>query len=263
MKNYYTKIILIFALFVAIMGVTVSLIVSEDNHFDKNSAHNLAQFLARNGVIVEEALIDTKTQYVMNTELKSITSDKALLSENLLGENMSALAETYTSEVGTVSFVGSEFNFRPTAEYRCDITGDANKFDANKKAQRLLKTLGFNLEGSSFSNNSENDTITVTVVKTIEGLPVFDNAIKVCMNKLGTVSISGRWYSNAGPLNWRRPSKTVVDALIELMHKREEPVQITNISLGYLLKDTSSDISILRPVWQFRSDSGELIYIGA
>ena len=263
MKNYYTKIILIFALFFAVIGVTVSLIIGNDNTFDKDSAHNLTQFLAQNGVIVEEVLIDTRTQYVMNTELKSITSDKALLSKNLLGENMSALAETYASEAGTVSYVGSEFNFRPTKEYRSDITSDANKFDANKKTQRLLKALGFDLEGSTFSNITENDTITVTVMKTVEGLPVFDNAVKVSMNKLGTVSISGRWYSNSGPLSWKRPSKTIADALIELMHQRNEPTQITNISLGYLLKDTPSDISILRPVWQFKTDSGELIYIGA
>ena len=263
MKNFYTKIILILVAFFALIGATVSLIVGSENHFDKDSAHNLAQFLARNGVIVEEALIDTKTQYVMNTELKSITSDKAQLSKNILGDNMSSLAETYTSDMGTISYVGSEFKFRPATEYRGDITKDANKFDANKKAQKLLKTLGFNLEGSTFSNTTENDTITVTVVKTVEGLPVFDNAIAVSMNKLGTVSINGRWYSNAGPHNWHRPSITLADALIELMHSKSEPIQITNISLGYLLKDTSSDISILRPVWQFKTDSGELIYIGA
>lgn len=263
MKNFYTKIILALVVFFALVGATVSLIIGEENNFDKDSAHNLAQFLARNGVIVEEALIDTKTQYVMNTELKSITSDKVQLSKNLLGDNMSSLAETYTSEAGTVSYVGSEFNFRPTSEYRGDITKDAGKFDANKKAQKLLKALGFNLDGSTFSNTTENDTITVTVVKTVEGLPVFDNALVVGMNKLGTVSISGRWYSDAGPHNWHRPSKTIADALVELMHTRTEPVQITNISLGYLLKDTSSDISILRPVWQFKLDSGELVYIGA
>lgn len=263
MKNYFFKITLLILAFCIIIGGTLYLVIGRDNYFDKNSAHNLTQFLAKNGVIVEEALIDTKTQYVMNTELKSVTSDKASLSYSLLGDNLSVLAETYTSSLGTVSYMGSEFNFKPASEYRPEITKDADKYDANKKAQRLLKTLGFNLDGSIISNATENDTIHVTVTKTVEGLPVFDDVIRLSMNKLGTISINGRWYYDAGPLNWKRPSKTIVDALIELMNNTAENVQIVNIQLGYLLKDTSSDISILRPVWQFKTDSGEFIYIGA
>lgn len=263
MKNYFLKITLLSLLFIVIIGLGLSLVMGRVNYFDKESVHNLSQFLARNGVIVEEAIIDTTTNYVMNTELKSITSDKTLLSQNLLGTNTSVLADTYTSDIGTVSFTGSEFHFKPTKEYREDITANSNKFDANKKAERLLKKLGFNINGSTISNSSNDSAITIQITKTIEGLPVFDDNVNVVLNKLGTVSINGRWYQDAGPLNWKRPSKTVVDALIELSQTKTQNLQIVNIQLGYLLKDTSQDISILKPVWQFKTSDGELLYIGA
>ena len=263
MKNYFLKITLLIVVFVAIISIALSFVFGADNHFDKDSAYNLASFLSEHGVIVDEQLIDTQTQYVMNTELKSIASDKAQLSKDILGNDVSVLAEAYTSPLGTISFTGSEFNFKPASEYHSDITKDSNKYDANKKVQRLLKYLNFNLDGSIISNIEEESTIKVTVTKTIEGLPVFDNSVCVSLNKLGTTSIVGRWYSNAGPLKYKRASKTIVDAMIELMQTKSADMEITDIQLGYRLKDTSSDISILRPVWQFTTVDGELIYIDA
>ena len=263
MKNYFTKITLLVIAFMVLISVCVSFIFTKDNHFDNDSAYNLVSFLSENGVIIDEQLINTKTQYVMNTELKSITSDKAALSKNILGDDVSVLADAYTSPSGTITFTGSEFNFRPAKEYREEITKDAGKFDANKKAEKLLKTLDFNLDGSTISNIEEDSTFKVTVTKTIEGLPVFDDTVCVSMNKLGTTSINGRWYSNAGSLKYKRPSKTIVDASIELMQTKSENMEITNIQLGYLLKDTSADISILRPVWQFTTTDGDIVYINA
>ena len=263
MKNYFTKITLLFIAFMVLLAVCVSFIFTNDNHFDNESAYNLVSLLSENGVIIDEQLIDTKTQYVMNTELKSITSDKATLSKNILGDDVSVLADAYTSPLGTITFTGSEFNFKPAKEYREDITKDAGKFDANKKAEKLLQSLDFNLDGSNISNTEEDSTIKVTVTKTIEGLPVFNDTLYVSMNKLGTTSIIGRWYSNAGALKYKRASKSIVDASIELMQTKSENMEIANIQLGYLLKDTSSDISILRPVWQFTTADGDIVYIDA
>ena len=263
MKNYFTKITLLVIAFIALIAACVSFIFTKDNHFNNDSAYNLVSFLSEYGVIIDENLIDTKTQYVMNTELKSITSDKAALSKNILGNDVSVLADTYTSPLGTITFTGSEFNFKPAKEYREDITKDAGKFDANKKAEKLLQSLDFNLDGSNISNTEEDSTIKVTVTKTIEGLPVFNDTLYVSMNKLGTTSIIGRWYSTAGALKYKRASKSIVDASIELMQTKSENMEIANIQLGYLLKDTSSDISILRPVWQFTTADGDIVYIDA
>jgi len=263
MKNYFIKITLLVIAFIVLITTCVSFIFTRDNYFDKESAYNLVSFLSENGLIIDEQLIDTKTQYVMNTELKSITTDKAALSKNILGNDVSVLAEAYTSPLGTITFTGSEFNFKPAKEYGEDITKDANKFDANKKAEKLLQSLAFNLDGSSISNVEEDSTIKVAVTKTIEGLPVFNDTIYVSMNKLGTTSIIGRWYSTDGELKYKRPSKTIVDAAIELMQTKSENMEVTNIQLGYLLKDTSADISILRPVWQFTTADGDVFYIDA
>lgn len=263
MKNYFVKITILVLLLAAALGVCCRVVFTQNHRFGSSTAYNLSSYLAEHGVIVDEDLIDTDTVYVFNANLRSVTADKSALSNNILGETPSVLAEAYTAKVGTVTFTGTMFSFKPSESYGENIIGNAGRYDAGKRVERLLESLDFNLSGSTFEVGENKNGYSVNITKTIERLPVFDNSMVVEIDKDGAKLIEGRWYCDYGKIRDKREMRSVADALFELLHtkKGDEKIRIEKITPGYLLTDTASEESDLKAVWQFTKSDGGVIYI--
>lgn len=265
MKNHVFKLSALFVILIFVLSLLYSVVFTASGRFDSDTAYNLSSYMAEHGVKVNEELIDTTNYYVFTSELQSIAYDKERLSKQILGDNITPLAQTYTSDFGTVAFTENNFVYTPSEEYKKSTASGISKYDAEKKCQRLLKRLGFDIDKSIMELTEENEVYKIKVTKCINSLPVFNSTLSAAISRDGLGEISGIWYTNTGPLKDKRPMKSIVDALIILMQSKasDETIEIINITPGYLLSDTTSEKTNLCPVWQFQKANGEFVYVDA
>ncbi len=265
MKNYFFKILSLLSVLVVLLVFCCTLVFTHNSQYEKESVYKIVSYLGERGISVDESLIDIKPKYVIDMDLESVTVDKTATSKNILGEEPSVLADTYTSEMGTVAFKGNDFSFKSANETDLNITEKTNLYDVGKKSQKMLETLGFNLDGSNISVLKTDNGFRSDITKTADGMRIFNNCISVEIIDGKLNQLWGRCYYPKSKTRDKKEAKPLIDALILMSHDNinDKKIQINSIELGYLLTDTSEKTTTLRPVWQIKTDTEGDIYIDA
>ena len=265
MKNYFTKIILLIVVFFMVVAVCFSLVFTSDTKYSDETVYKIVSYLGECGIRVDESIIDIKRKYVIDMDMESITVDKTAVSYNILGNEPSVLAETYTSDTGTVKFQGTQFSFKPTSELGKDIAIKSKLSESGKQVQKLVQGLGFDIDGSNMIISENEGNTHFDITKKAEGLRVFNNCISVEFDDTGVVNIGGRWYYPKSSARDRREAKPVADALILFAQDNvnDKEMEIKSIELGYMLTDIDRELTTLRPVWKIETNTDGNVYIDA
>ena len=265
MKHFYIKSLILAVLIGVLFGVCFRFAKgTEENVADTATAYNLSSWLLKNGVSIDKDIIDLSTKHVVYTTMNNTVSDRKASAENILGEGITSSADTYRGPNGTVVFANDTFKFTPTDGLFEKIVSGVDKYNSAKKAEQIIKELGFDIKGSIISGGVENEHFVAHITKTINSLPVFDDRISVCMDKNQVISVEGIWYVPQSGKAQKRKAKSAVDALTELAHQigGGEKTTVTSMTLGYKLKHTG-DMTELEPVWRFEINNDDIVYIGA
>ncbi len=265
MKNYFVKIVLLIVVFFMMAAVCFLLMFTKDTKYSDETVYKLVSYLGECGIRIDEDIVDIERKYVIDMDLESITVDKTAVSHNILGKEPSVLAETYTSDTGTVKFQGTDFSFKPTGELGEDIAKKIKPNEAKKQVQKLLQGLGFNIDGSNMVISENEKSVRFDIIKKAEGLRIFNNCISVEFNDTGLVQLDGKWYYPKSPSRDKREAKPVADALILFAQDNvnDKQMEIKSIELGYMLTDTSKELTTLRPVWRIETNTDGNVYIDA
>ncbi len=265
MKSFYIKSLIFAAVIGVLFGICFQFAKGTDsNTSDSTTAYNLSSWLSKNGVSVDKALIDLSTKYVVCPYMKNTITDRKTAAEKILGDNLTSSADTYRGSNGTVVFTNDSFKLTPEEGLFKKIVSGVDRYNTPKKAEKIVKALGFDLNGSIISSSTDINGFTAHITKTINSLPIFDDCITVVMDKDSIISVDGVWYIPEPGKHPKRKAKSAIDALTELAHQigGSRKTSVTSMSLGYKLKH-SDDVTELEPVWRFETDSRDVIYIGA
>ncbi len=265
MKNYFFKILSLLGVLVVLLVFCCTLVFTHNSQYEKESVYKIVSYLGERGIGVDESLIDIKTKYVVDMDLESVTVDKTATSKNILGEEPSVLADTYTSDAGTVAFKGNDFSFKSAKKTDLNITEKTSLYDVGKKSQKLLKNSGFNVDKCNISVLRTDNGYRVDITKTADKMKIFNNCISVEIIDGKFNQLWGRCYYPESKTRDKREAKPLIDALILMSHDNinNKKIHIRGIELGYLLTDTSKEKTTIRPVWQIQTDTEGVIYIDA
>lgn len=265
MKHFYIKSLILAVLIALVFGVCFRFVKgTESNMADSATAYNLSAWLSKNGVSIDKDIIDLSTKHVIYTTMYNTVSDRKASAERILGEGITSSADTYRGANGAVVFTDDTFKLTPADGLFDKIVSGVDKYNSAKKAERIVKELGFDIKGSIISGGVEDERFVANITKTINSMPVFDDSISVYMDKNKVISIEGIWYVPESGKVQKRKAKSAADALTELAHQigGGEKNTITSMTLGYKLKHTDH-ITELEPVWRFEINNDDIIYIGA
>ncbi len=265
MKNYFLKIFILLSALVVLFALCCYLAFGQRTEYESESVYKIVSYLGERGISADPDIIDIKKKYVIDMDLESVTVDKSALSKNILSEEASVLADTYTAESGTVAFKGNDFSFKSAQKMDMDITEKTSLYDIGKKTQKLIKKLGFNIDSANITVLQTADGFRADITNTTDGVKIFNNCISVEIKDHKFNQLWGRWYYPKSKTRDKRQAKSVIDALILFSQDNinNKKIQIKSIELGYLLTDTSQKTTTLRPVWQIKTDTQEDIYIDA
>lgn len=237
---------------------------TKENTADSTTAYNLSAWLAKHEISIDRELIDTDTQTVLSAAMRNAAADRQETAAAILGESVQGTAaDTYTGKNGTVVFSKDAFTLTPNDGLFSDIASGIDRYNCGKKAERMAKSLGFDLSGSVISSKMEDGSFSSSITKTIDSKPVFNDAITLVIRKDGLVSASGVWYIPYGR-GQSRTAKSAADALAELLKQVQNSgrVMVQGMTLGYVMEQRGNGIG-LKPVWKFELDGRDDVYIDA
>ncbi len=252
-------------MFVVLLVLCCYLALGQSPIYKNESVYKIVSYLGERGISVDPDIIDIKKRYVIDMDLESVTVDKSALSKNILLEESSVLADTYTAESGTVAFKGNDFSFKSAQEMDMDITEKTSLYDIGKKTQKLIEGFGFNVDSCNISVLQTADGFRADITKTTDEVKIFNNCISVEIKDAKFNQLWGRWYYPKSKSRDKHEAKPIIDALVLFSQDNinNKNIQIKSIELGYLLTDTSQKTTTLRPVWQIKTDVEGSIYIDA
>lgn len=266
MKHFYIKI-LIAAVFITLgAGICAKLVFfTNPVHFDREAAYDTASWLSKHNITISKEIIDTAGHYVYETELVSIASDKDRAAALILGEDMKkSAADTYIGESGTLVFSLMSFELTVSDEYKKSEWTSVDKYNAPKLAEKFIKSSGINLSGSAITANQTENGYSVSIVKTIDSLPVFNDVITVSMSDKGIDKADGVWYYSSDAQKSKRRAKSSIDALGEYLRScGGAKKEITSLELGYTLDNINEEKAKIIPVWRIIDSDGTVSFINA
>ncbi len=265
MKNYFLKIFILLSVLIVLLVLCCYLALGQSSGYEKESVYKIVSYLGERGISVDPDIIDIKKKYAIDMDLESVTVDKSALSKNILLEDANVLADTYTSESGTVAFKGNDFSFKSAKEISMDIEAKTSLYDIGKKTQKLIENFGFDVDSGNITVLETADGFRADITKTTDGVKIFNNCISIEIKDGKFNQLWGRWYYPKSKSRDKREVKPVIDALVLFSQDNinNKKIQIKSIELGYLLTDTSQKTTTLRPVWQIKTDTQGDIYIDA
>lgn len=267
MKHYYIKLTAALAIIIA-AGIFCFKLAAPciSNTGNSKEADVLINILYSGRVHVAPELIDTDTHNVSTYTMKN-GLDAPSLARQFLGKDYVRNSSTqYSALDGSFTINGTHFTYIPASPKFSADTKSISLANATKIAGTLCEEYGIDAKSGRTELSGGRNGIHVAVMKSLDGHPVFNNALVMELNTDGLHSVTGVDYVTAGSTEEQRSAKSIYDALTEFMNtctdKSRETI-ITDVRLGYLLDSTDSEETIAKPVWRIIVENSSVYYIDA
>lgn len=267
MKNYYIK------LTAALMIILVSVFFCVKLAYPGKTASGnskevkaLINTLYNGNVHISPELIDTDIYSVCVTEMTN-GLDAPALARQFLGRGVRHDGDIrFVSEDGDFTVNGTHFKYTPTEPKFSADTKSVSLTNATKIANMICEEYGIDYKDGRTELSGGRSGISVAVMKSFNGLPVFNNTLVMELHPDGLHSITGVDYIVSNSAKEERNAKSISDALTEFMDtctdKNRETI-ITDVRLGYLLENTDDTKTTAKPVWRIIVENSAVYYINA
>lgn len=226
----------------------------------------LINTLYSGNVHISPELIDTNIYSVCSAEMTN-GLDAPALARQFLGRGVRRDGDShYISEDGDFTVNGTHFIYTPAVPKFSADTQSVSLTNATKIANMLCDEYGIDYKNGRTELSGGRNGISVAVMKSFNGLPVFNNALVMELHTDGLHSITGvDFVVNSGTAK-ERTAKSISDALTEFMNtcadKNRETI-ITDVRLGYLLENPDNTETTAKPVWRIIVENSAVYYIDA
>lgn len=266
MKHYYSKCIAAIIIIISASLFSIRLAYPGGSGTSSNKETKaLINELYTGKVHISPELIDNREYNVSDI---SVTNqlDAPSLARQFLGKGFKKDSDTqYSSSDGTLSILGTHFTYTPVSPKFSADTKSISLSNATDITKRLCDEYGIDYRGGRIELSGSENGISVAVMKSCDGLPVFNNSLIMQLNNDGLHSITGvDFNTNIG--GEKRAAKSISDALKEFTDtctdKKRETI-VTDVRLGYILTDTEISETHLKPVWRIIVENSSVYYIDA
>jgi hypothetical protein len=267
MKHFYLKSI--FAILVAAVALLVGIKLVYPNRInseDEREIRNLTTLLANENVHVSSELISLDDHTVYEYTMKS-DINASYLAKQFLGKSAELIAEnSYAGNDGTFTVSGTHINYTPSEPKFSADTKSITLANAHSAAERICNEYGIGGSSCRTEVSGSKDKISVSVIQSIDKLPIFNNALVLELNESGLHSLSGVSFEPESTAQNGRAAKSISDALTEFMREctdKKRETTITDVRLGYLLENPDAEETVLKPVWRIIVENSAVYYIDA
>ena len=267
MKHYYIKLTAALAIILA-AGILCFRLASPgiSNIGDSKEIETLINTLYSGKVHVAPELIDTDEHTVSSYNMKNAL-DAPSLARQFLGKDAVKDSSTqFSASDGSFTVNGTHFTYTPALPKFSADTKSISLANATQIAGTLCDEYGIDARSGRTELSGGRDGIYVAVMKSLDGQPVFNNALVLELHTDGLRSITGVDYVTDGAAEQPRCAKSISDALTEFMNtctdKSRETI-ITDVRLGYLLDSTDDNKTSAKPVWRIIVENSSVYYIDA
>ena len=264
MKQFYIKCAAAAA--VIIVSLIICARLSDMSSSSNSIAKTTADTLSAANVHISTDLIDTERREVCDcTMISSI--DAVSLARQFLGRSIKKISDTeFSSSEGIFTVSNSHFTYSSAAPKFAADTRSVSASTATSIALRLCDEYGIDYADGATELSSVNDGYYVSVMKTLYGLPMFNNALVLDLHSDGLHSVFGVDFRIKEGTDTMREAKSASDALWEFARDCTDPKRdtiITGLKLGYMLDDPDRLETVLRPVWRIIVENSTIYYIDA
>lgn len=267
MKNYYIKSTA--ALIIILASAFFCIQLTYPGRTAAGSSKEvkaLINTLYSGNVHISPELIDTEEHSVCGTEMSNVLDPPALARQFLGKEARRDGDSRYISEDGEFTVNGTHFKYTPTEPKFSADTQSVSLTNATKIANRLCDEYGIDYKSGRTELSGGRNGISVAVMKSFNGLPVFNSALVMELHTDGLYSISGVDFAADSGADSERAAKSIFDALTEFMDTctdRKRETIITDVRLGYLLENPDNEVTAAKPVWRIIVENSAVYYIDA
>ena len=270
MNWYKAKTILI--VFLVIINAALLTYISADSYKsiknEERVSETVISLLGDKGILIDKKLLDSayKTESLKTVYASNIISDYQSFSELIFSGDVKKINDSeYTCEKGTVKYSGDSFYVKAAKN---SVLAEVKKgSNPEKIAKKYLLTLGIDTSNTKPIISEDGEKKFLNYERKIGSYKCFGTGIKVEMNSLGIIAVSGTWHKYSKS-DVKTELKAISSVLVDYMNLHtltKSPVTITTLSLGYATLETEvyHEGILLIPVWEITDDKGNSKYIDA
>lgn len=269
MKYYKLKTIGIAAFAVCILiGLYCLLFSFSPPKLTAQNKETVIQILAKQNISVSPSLIPENKTYLSGAVVKNGIQDKTEFAKRFLGndfQQVSGNLDFYLKENEQLLFHANTFSYQIQSPAASQELSTLTVDNAARKSREIMERFQLNISNSIIKVEKNEQMFFVSMTKTIDDLPVFNDTVTLSLSTSGLYNISGTWFEdrhNHTVFERRVPAKNPLSILLDFsrLPQRPKSAEISNITLGYLLaieEDEYQPEVILKPVWRLTLKSGE------
>ncbi len=270
MKYYKLKSIGIAAFSVCVLTVLYCLLFSSSPPaLTGNTKAATVELLAKQNIKVSPSLIPEKSTFLAGAIVKNGIQDKEDFAGKFLGSGAQAVKgneDLYIKENEQFLFHGNTFSYQLQTPAGNLGLNNLTVDNASKKSKEIMGHYQLNISNSIIKVEKVDQMFLVSMTKTLDDLPIFNDAITLSLSVSGLYSITGTWFEdnhNHTVFERRVPAKNPLGILLDFAQLPDRPraAEISDITLGYLLDTTDGEYQAevpLQPVWRITLKSGEI-----
>ncbi len=267
MKHFYLKSVFALIIIVLTLGAAIRLVYPDNAKNDLVKAKNqIIRTLSNGNVRISSDLLNFETQEVFDCTMDNALNINSLAKQFLGKSAVRADDYTYYSNSGSVTFKEFHMSYTPKNPIFSADTKYLTLSNAADITARLCAEYGISTSDTQFGVSGSENKISVSVMYRIDSRPVFNNALVMELTTAGLQTVSGNYYTPSNARTNIRYAKRMEDALIDFMNEctdKSRETVITDIQLGYLLNDTTSQTTTISPVWRIIVENTAVYYVSA
>lgn len=222
----------------------------------ERSVEQLSILLSDNGIDFDTALLPRDVS-ISTIELSRSNDEESAFAEKLLGKAVSR-------SVGGGIFIYE--NDAGSCQFRSNgtVEGALSRHVSNPTAfcEDIFRNWGYHMDDEAYAQAlavNDSGSGTISALREIDGHLVFAAPLSLTFENSALVSVSGSFLPEAASLKGAE-CMDAVSAVVHFLDYRNANglvcTEITRLSCGYLLQDSSSVSTRLVPVWCIATDAG-------
>lgn len=182
------------------------------------------------------------------------TAAQALLGAKAATADEAGFAQTYTSEVGTLTATR-------TGGFSAVLSGSSRVQNCEKAVSKLLRGMDFQYQTLQKQQLSDS-TVVFTAAQTLLGVPVFGSELALTYTDARLVQVDGSFYTGSSSITRVSEQEAIsgADALALFLSQRDAlgwvGSAVTGLTQGYLPSDAAGVGMRFVPVWLLETDAG-------
>lgn len=220
------------------------------------------EILSANEIYVARDIIPTTNYTLASADADNAVFDYTEFAKRILGDDCIKVSETqFYSTLGTLNYFANSFEFTSS---NTNATIPKNELSAESAAKEFLKRLDIKPDTKP-QIIKRDSSYELKYTNSVEAFPVFNSEITLSLGEGEVTSAKGNWF-NVTEKTGSHNLKSITAVLIDLIKEElEKPVKITNISIGYIIPESSKyqKSASLVPVWRIEFENGKRLMLDA